>query len=466
MKKNKYLITSIFVFAIIAIAITMGSYFIFAQTKEKVFFNNTIVDGVDISGLNLVEASEKVNQSIDSKCIEAGLTLKYNDNEWFFGGGNFTAVSNSGQVLEKILRKGESGTSVAEGRLSIEYVFNGLEDKLEEVFAEIEQEPQNAEVKFCPDEDVVFEIKPHVEGIVVDRESLTRDILRKLKKENRFVVNIPTITIMPEILTQDVERATRLQSNFCTDYSKSSEDRKANIKLAFEKINGTILPAGEEFSFNNVVGERTAENGFKEAKVILAGEYENGIGGGVCQASTTLYNAVIRAGLDVVEVKPHSIPASYVPLSLDAMVSWGYSDLRFVNNTSSPIYIKAITDDKKLCVTIYGDSLKENQKIVPRAELVKTIPHQGDKIISDTEGKYQDKIMFKGEFVREKSPQEGYESRAYLDLYENGKLISSKEIRHDIYNARQGVVYEGAEELPVGMTLPANSVSIIPPQNM
>ena len=159
MKKNKYLITSIFVFAIIAIAIIMGSYFIFADQKEKVFLQNTTVGGVDVSGLNLASATEKLNQSIDSKCINAGITLKYNDNEWYFGGGNFTAVSNSANVLEKVLRKGDSGDFAAtDESLAIEYVFNGMEDKLEEVFAEIEREPQDAEITFCPNEYKPFEI--------------------------------------------------------------------------------------------------------------------------------------------------------------------------------------------------------------------------------------------------------------------------------------------------------------------
>ena len=289
MKKNNYLITSIFVFAIIGLATIMGSYFIFTNTQEKVFMQNTTVGGVDVSGLNLAAATEKLNQSIDSKCINAGITLKYNDNEWYFGGGNFTAVSNSESVLEKVLRKKNSGNFAEDDKaLSIEYVFNGMEDKLEEVFADIERDAQNAEVSFIPDQDNPYEIKPHLEGVIVDRETLTRDILRKLKNENKFVVDIPVITIMPEILTQDVEKYTKLQSSFSTDYSKSSEARKDNIKLAFSKINGTILNSGEEFSFNNTVGERTVENGFKEAKVILAGEYENGIGGGISQASTTL----------------------------------------------------------------------------------------------------------------------------------------------------------------------------------
>ena len=242
MKKNMHLITSIFVVAIIAIAAIMGSYFIFTNTQEKVFLQNTTVGGVDVSGLNLSAAAEKLNQNIDSKCINAGITLKYNDNEWYFGGGNFTAVSNSENVLEKILRKKNSGDFAQDDKdLSIEYVFNCMEDKLEEVFDEIEREAQNAEIVFTPDQGNPFEIQPHIEGVVVDRETLTRDILRKLKNENKFVVDIPVITIMPDVLTQDVEKYTKLQSSFSTDFSKSNEARKDNIRLAFSKINGSPM---------------------------------------------------------------------------------------------------------------------------------------------------------------------------------------------------------------------------------
>ncbi len=465
MKKTNYVLTSIFVFAIITAAICCGSYFIFAESKTKTFAKNTIVGGIDVSGLNLALASEKLNEMVDSTCIDACLTLVYGENEWHFGGGNFTANSNSDKILSSVLERGKSGSYFSgENSLDIEYVFNGMEDKLEEVFLEIEKEPQDAGVVFSPNQINDFEITNHVVGVRVDREALSTDILRKLKRNKKVVVSIPTYEVMPNILTEDVVKYTQKQGEFSTDFSKSSEDRKENIRLAFSKINGYVLQSGEEFSFNDVVGERTVENGFKEAKVILAGEYENGIGGGICQASTTLYNAIIRAGLDVTEVKPHSLPPSYVPLSLDAMVSWGYSDLKFVNNSDGPVYIKAVTDNSKITVTIYGNTLKPNQKIQPRAELVKTLPHLGDKVVADVEGKYQDKIMFKGEYVREKYPYEGYESKSYLDFYEDGKVISSTQIRNDIYNARQGLVYEGVEELPEGMTLPANSVSIIPPQ--
>ncbi len=464
MKRFDYILTSIFVTAIISLAVICGSFFINSGDQPQVFAKGTIVDGVDVSGLDVESATEKVNTSLDKRAENSLLTLTFEGQNWTFGGGNFAVNANTNATLNKVVKRGKGNYHLGDDGLYIEYVFNGMEDKLEEVFIDIEKVPMDATIEFNPDSDKPFAITPHVVGVMVDRARLCDEILSKLKTDNIVTVEVPVIKTEPMIKAEDLEKYTKEQASFSTDFSKSSSQRKQNIRLAFSKINGTRLESGATFSFNDTVGERTVENGYQEAKIILAGEYENGIGGGICQASTTLYNAVIRAGLEVIEVKPHSMPASYVPLSLDAMVSWGYSDLKFSNNSDGPVFIKATTDDSKVMVTIYGNTLAEGQKLEPRAELVKTLYHNGDKVVADTEGLYQDKIMFKGEYVRVNYPREGYESKAYIDVYENGIKVSERQIRHDTYSAKQGLVYEGVETLPEGMTLPANNVSIIPPQ--
>ena len=125
-----------------------------------------------------------MNEKIDSQCIEASLTLKYGDDEWFFGGGNFTATSNYNEVLGDVLKDGKSGNFYQNDQgVEVEYIFNGMDNKLEEVFAEIEVEPQNAEIIFKPDTLQNFEIKEHIVGVMVDRDTLTRDLLRKLKNQ-------------------------------------------------------------------------------------------------------------------------------------------------------------------------------------------------------------------------------------------------------------------------------------------
>ena len=228
---------------------------------------------------------------------------------------------------------------------------------------------------------------------------------------------------MPQEELESLVDKITLRSSFSTSYATSSNDRKSNVKLALSKFNGLIVEPGEEVSFNNITGERTIENGYKNAKIIVGGKYVNGIGGGVCQASTTLYNAIIRSDIEVLQVNHHTLPASYVPLSFDAMVSEGYADLKFKNNLSTPIFIKTICDNSTATVEIYGEPFEDGVSIQTKAELVKVLPHGGDDIITDYKGEYEDKVLYRGEYYRLKYPQEGYESKGYVEYVKNGEVV-------------------------------------------
>ena len=175
--------------------------------------------------------------------------------------------------------------------------------------------------------------------------------------------------------------------------------------------------------------------------------------------------ALLLAGIEILEVHPHSLPVSYVPLAFDAMVSDGYSDLKFKNNTDAPIYIKAYGDDKNAYVEVYGKPLKEGYEIKKRAEFVETLPHNGDIIQKDTAGEYSNKVTYQGEYYRLKKPQEGYHAKAYLQYWQDDALLEEKLIRDEIYKPQQGIIIEGTEPLGEGMELPENDVKIIPPQN-
>ena len=149
------------------------------------------------------------------------------------------------------------------------------------------------------------------------------------------------------------------RSSFSTNYSSSTLERKHNIYLASKSIDKTMVDVGGEFSFNLVVGGRTEKRGYQKSKIIINGEFADGVGGGVCQVSTTLYNAVILAGLEIVEYHPHSLPVSYVAPSFDAMVNSSYADLKFRNNTQNPIIIRAWADGDRLKIDILGQKLLE-----------------------------------------------------------------------------------------------------------
>ena len=160
---------------------------------------------------------------------------------------------------------------------------------------------------------------------------------------------------VPRTVSQEaVKYNTRLLSTFTTRFDGANTARAHNIFLAAKSINGTVLQNGESFSFNGTVGARTADRGFKTAKIIENGEFVEGIGGGVCQVSTTLFNAAMLAGCDITEFHQHSLAVSYVPPSFDAMVSGSYFDLKFENRTGYTLYIRAVTGANSITFNFYG----------------------------------------------------------------------------------------------------------------
>ena len=217
-------------------------------------------------------------------------------------------------------------------------------------------------------------------------------------------------------------------------------------------------------SFNQITGPQTESGGYENAMVIYNGKFQNGIGGGICQASSTLYNACVLANLEIEEVHKHTLPVKYVELSLDAMVSEGFADLIFRNTSESDVYIKSYVVGDDAFVEIYGKTIPEGQTIKRVAEFVGNIPHNGDKIIPDTNGEYRDKVIYKGEYFRVKYPCEGYEAKAFKEFYKDGKLIKREQIRHEKYQPQDGIIIEGTEELPEGFVLPPQNVEFIKPE--
>ena len=236
-----------------------------------------------------------------------------------------------------------------------------------------------------------------------------------------------------------------LRSEFYTSYGSSSEERKSNIKLASKALNNVMVDVGGEFSFNLTVGERTEKRGYKTAKIIVNGEFVDGVGGGVCQVSSTLYNAVILAGLTVSEYHSHSLPVSYVAPSFDAMVNSGSADLRFINNTDNPIIINTIADGSKLTVKIYGQPL--SVKYERKSVIVEEIPAPDAEEVFDDNGEYPD--LYEGDSMFLRYGKVGYKSEGYLITIKNGKKISEKKIRSDRYAPTKGLVIYGRAQRPV-----------------
>ncbi len=263
----------------------------------------------------------------------------------------------------------------------------------------------------------------------------------------KSVYAMPFYRLNPQELT--------VRAQFFTSYSSSSEERKNNIKVAAKSLNNTLVDVGGEFSFNQTVGERTKERGYKSAKIIVGGEFVDGVGGGVCQVSTTLYNAALIAGLEITEYHPHSLSVSYVAPSFDAMVNSGSADLKFINNTDNPIIILVTADDSCITIKIIGEPL--NEKYIRKSVVTGEITPLPDKIITDEKQEHEE--LYEGDFLQLKYSKSGLTSEGYLITLKDGKFIQMKKIRTDKYAAIQGVKIEGTKKrLPLADTLD-NSLS-------
>lgn len=236
------------------------------------------------------------------------------------------------------------------------------------------------------------------------------------------------------------------RAKFFTTYYSSSEERISNIKLASQKINGVFLDINEEFSFNNTVGERTENNGYKNSKIILGGKFTDGVGGGVCQVSTTLYNAVLLAGLTVTESHPHSLAVSYIAPSFDAMVSFGYADLKFVNDTGYPVLIKAFANDYMLTISIFGQKMSE--RYARQSTITGELPAPPEETIFDEENLYPELDVGERKVIC--YSKKGLISEGALIKLINGKPVSVKTIRKDVYRGAKGLIV---------MKKPANDIT-------
>ena len=165
---------------------------------------------------------------------------------------------------------------------------------------------------------------------------------------SKDIINGPEVMPTPEVLPTEVEIA-----RFETKYSVTPDGRDENIQLACKTIDGTVIEAGGTFSFNDVVGERTKERGYKKAKMFLNGERVTGYGGGVCQVSSTIYNAALLANFEIIERHAHPKPIDYLPPGKDATVNFGTMDLKFKNNRPYPVRIECKSDNLTVLVVIY-----------------------------------------------------------------------------------------------------------------
>lgn len=318
---------------------------------------------------------------------------------------------------------------------AVNYIFPEtkiIEKKLKEVVCKEEKEDY---VKVYKNE-CKIKIYKGEEGEFFDINNFYNEIYKQsLEGKNKIKIFLKREKYKNKSLT---EQDFNIKSEFVTNFEKSSFERKNNIKRALESFDGIILEEGEVLSFNTVTGERNQNNGYMQAKIISGGTFVSGFGGGVCQVSTTLYNACLLAGLEILEVHSHSLPVSYIEPSFDAMVNSGSSDLVIRNNSGGKIIITTSFNEDKCRVKIFGK--KNKYKITRNSEKTKIIPAKIERVETDYK-KFGLENLNIGEEKRISYAKDGFYSNGYLKFYnEKGELIKTEKIRNCKYNPTEGVV--------------------------
>ena len=381
--------------------------------------------------------NEKIEFITAEKVFEYNLSSNIKQNEIFSINHEinkhhrFGSFEERKNLLSKMLNCGFDKS------VALEYLFPNLNKKINSIAKNVYIAPQNASLHVLPNTEKVFHTTKEVVGQELDKDTLINQICFAYLNEKKLTFALPLKTLNPTITSKQFMSTTNLRSDFSTNISSSSLDRKHNIKNALNSLNKLEIMPNHVFSFNKAVGRRTAENGYRQAKIIVNNEFVEGIGGGVCQVSSTLYNSALLAGLEIIEANKHSKQVHYVPYGFDAMVNFGSSDLKFKNNTNEKLTIITNMNDSTIRIRVFGEDLK-NVKYKLSNEVF-NIQDFEEEIIFDEKQEYSEKVKFDDEYFTLKTGSKGMEINSYRETYINGTLTEKELVRHDKFKVQNAV---------------------------
>ena len=360
------------------------------STKKDDFsgkiYKNIYIEELNIGKMKINEAKDVVNE----KYLLKPIYIKYKDKIWCINPEDIELTYNINEAiknaylytrndnkLENIKRKCSLELNKEYNiKLNVTYNESKLSEQLSYIQRDINKQVKQATIEISDNGQMIA--TKSKEGLEVDIISLKEQIYDMIKNKDIKNINLPVKIIKPTITTEQVKSINTILGQFSTSFNEYSS-RGTNIYIAAKSTSDILIMPGDTFSYNKSTGARTWSNGYKTAKVIVNGKYVNGEGGGVCQVSTTIYNAALISGLEIQEVHNHTYPSHYVPKGRDAAVSYGYIDLKFKNNFAHPIYIKNIVSNGAITSKIYGCS-QDREKLYIRTQE----SHEKDKIIVKT----------------------------------------------------------------------------------
>lgn len=452
MKIKKYLPATLITLSILAV-ITFVATTVLAKKNDNTICDGIYINSVDVGGMTKEQAEEAVGaylEELENRTLTVAIdkhTVKITLRE-------LGLAAEENEVIEEAANIGKTGNFIKRykeikdlenQRLDLIIPIH-LDKTLVETFvtekcSAFDIPAENASLKR---ENGVFVVGEDKTGrkVVVD-ETVGKIVARVEKDWDYQDISMEAVVMdeEPEFPKEVVELCKDKLGSFSTTYATSSASRANNLSNGARLINGSIIWPGEIFSTGKTLSPITAENGYS-----MAGAYQNGqvidsIGGGVCQVSTTLYNAALLAELEIAERSNHSMIVGYVEPSMDAAIAGTYKDLKIKNNTDAPIYIEAVTEGRKITFTIYGHETRDtqNRKIEYVSKVLQVIDPGKEKITKDPTKPKDYRVVTQ-------SAHKGYKAELWKVVYENGVEISREKVNSSSYAPEPAYVTVGTKK--------------------
>ena len=436
---------------------------------NNLFCPGVYVDGIDLGGMTTEQAMNSVQSRIQQRHDAWKVQLVYNGSSLAEINADMLGMTvDPAEVMNEAWQQGHTGTVgerydqmiLLEQQPYQAYTAKPsgntavIDDLLARIKSNLDKPATDAAMTgFDKTLSYPFVFTDEAYGLSLDTEPIKQKLYQMVSTMESGTVELVPDRIEPAVHKADLMKHYMLRSSVTTPIDKHSpDDRNDNIRRAFEIVNGYVLQPGKTFSFNGVVGERTPQNGFLQAIEYVYGEHVVGYGGGVCQASTNLYQAAVCAGLQIVERKPHSDSVSYTDYGKDATVYWvgkRIIDLKFKNNTEDPIYILASVEtdpgNKKRLITkvsMYGQDMGDVRYEL-ESQIVETLPAPFDpEYIKDTDATY---VVYKDQQQSVSKAKEGYVVKSWRVQYTKNMVTERKELFTDTYEPKAERIYVGVK---------------------
>ena len=412
---------------------------------EGKIHKNIYVRDINLSNLTKKEAIEKINKTLDDN---SSFLLLFNNEEYVFSKYDIGTSYNVEEVVEKAYSIGRDKDIVSNIKMksslsmgkkvildySITYDEKKLDRYLKELSKKIYIKPKNATIRIINGKIAITKDK---NGYKLNKDELKNTIIIKIKDMDNKDEIIPTLSVKPIYSYDDLGKIDTVLGSFETYFNTNNYNRSNNIKLAANATSNILLNKGDIFSFNSYIQRSHINKYLKEAPVIINGKQEKGIGGGMCQVSSTIYNAALYSGLEIINVRNHSIPSPYIAMGRDATVSGGSIDLKFLNKFDTPVFIHNQIIGNKVVCTIYGS--KKDKKNIEIITETTDILH--NRIIRKNSEKYD-----LGVKTIEQEGRKGYKVQTYR-VYKSTLGNKTEHISQSYYPPQDKIIMYGTREL-------------------